>query len=167
MWPFKRKQPPLDQVPAMPPELNQYYLAEKRIRNGMTWLLGIATLVVTIALAFLLFFTARFVYGMVKNHFGKTTATTTTTQKGSSTVKNQTPPQTVAGSTTPSSSPATNTTTGTSTTTTTTPTEPGGHISSTTTNIPNTGPGQTVTVFLVATTAGTMAYHLATRRQKS
>ena len=54
-----------DNVPNMPPELSDYYNAEKRDRMWATWLLGFATLVVTVLLAVLLFLGGRWVIDQI------------------------------------------------------------------------------------------------------
>lgn len=46
----------------MPAEVQEYYKAESRSRNGMAWILAISTLVVTLALAAALFFGGRWIY---------------------------------------------------------------------------------------------------------
>ncbi len=48
--------------PDMPPAAENYYRAEKRDRMVGVWLLGLATLAVTAVLAFLLFLGGRWVY---------------------------------------------------------------------------------------------------------
>ena len=164
MWPFKRKVQTFNEVPAMPPELNHYYQAEKRQRSVMTWLLGFATLAVTIAVAFLLFFSARFLIGKIRG--GRVNAPVATQGTDSSTVT-QNPTQPGSDSTTTSTATASSTAPTTTTTGTTTAAEPGGHTSSTSTTLPNTGPGQTAAVFLVAAATGTLAYRLTARRRQT
>ncbi len=43
-------------APDMPPEVDDYYQAEKRDRKGAAWLLGLGALLVTVALVLGLFF---------------------------------------------------------------------------------------------------------------
>lgn len=59
-----------NQPPAMPPAAENYYRAEKRDRMIGVWLLGIATLVVTAILAFLLFLGGRWVYRQFTDNNG-------------------------------------------------------------------------------------------------
>lgn len=60
-WSLKNRKADANQAPQMPPELSDYYAAEKRDRRWGVWLLGLATLVVTVILAVLLFFGGRWV----------------------------------------------------------------------------------------------------------
>ncbi len=76
MWPFNRKKNSNNGVPA---EIKKYYQAEQRERTGIAWLLGIGTLLVTLALAVLLFFGGRWAYRTVfDNDSGEETAQSNT-----------------------------------------------------------------------------------------
>lgn len=158
MWPFKRKKDLSTPAPEMPPELNQYYQAEKRQQNVVTWLLGLATLAVTIAIAFLLFMGARWVVQKVRNNNDKAPvateqqspdenseapAETTNTPSTATTGSGQTP-QGTQGATTAQNTPQT---------------------SSATTALPKTGPADTIAVFMIATAVGTFAYKRSARHQ--
>lgn len=57
-----------DVAPAMPPEVEDYYQAEKRDRSGMAWLLGLGTLLVTGLLVIGLFLGGRLVYRKLKRN---------------------------------------------------------------------------------------------------
>lgn len=59
MWPFKKRQSDTENVPQ---EVQDYYQAEQRDRSGMAWLLALGTLLITIALALGLFFGGRWAY---------------------------------------------------------------------------------------------------------
>lgn len=48
-------------------DINDYYASERRQRVGMAWLLGLATLVLTVLLALGLFYGGRWVYRTVFN----------------------------------------------------------------------------------------------------
>lgn len=63
MWPFKKK--PAEGIAAVPEEIQDYYAAERRGRTGIAWLLALATLLTTLALAAALFFGGRWVYRKV------------------------------------------------------------------------------------------------------
>ncbi len=58
IWPFNRKQKSDD----LPEEVKEYYESGRKQRTGMAWLLALATLVVTVVLALVLFFGGRWVY---------------------------------------------------------------------------------------------------------
>lgn len=59
-WPFSRKNQTADT--SVPPEVQEYYQAEKRDRTGMAWLLAAATLIATVLLAIGLFYGGRWAY---------------------------------------------------------------------------------------------------------
>lgn len=59
-WPWKRNK---SKVPDnVPPEIQEYYQAEKRERVGVAWALALATLIVTVLLALGLFYGGRWAY---------------------------------------------------------------------------------------------------------
>lgn len=47
---------------SVPPEVQEYYQSERRERVGIAWMLALATLVVTVLLAFGLFYGGRWAY---------------------------------------------------------------------------------------------------------
>lgn len=155
MWPFKRKRDLSTEAPEMPPELNQYYQAEKRQQNVVTWLLGLATLAVTIAVAFLLFMGGRWVVQKVRNNPNQAP---TTTQQESPDENSEAPADTTA--------PQTTTTTGSGQATQTQGTQGATtpKTSSATTTLPRTGPADTIAVFMIATAVGTFAYKRSARQ---
>lgn len=158
MWPFSRKPKSFDGAPAMPPELNNYYQAEKRQQTAVTWLLGFATLAITIAIAFGLFLSARWIVQKVRNNPDK--GPETTQQQGEDNDKDDetaAAPAQPAKPAQPASEPAGRVDAGGSNT------APKTTASSTT--LPSTGPTETLAVFMVATLAGTFAYRLTTKRQ--
>lgn len=152
--PFKRNNQVNDQAPAMPPELTEYYNTEKRQRTAVTWMLGFATLVVTVAIAFGLFLGARWIINKVRNE-DKAPEPTPTTQTTQPTTENAAPAQ---------SPSATSTTQGQSTSPTspTGPTGPQTSSTSTTTpsnKLPSTGPGDVIAVATLVTAAGTALHY--------
>jgi hypothetical protein len=60
MWPFDRRKKA--QREDVPPEVQDYYQAEKRERTSVAWLLGFITLVITILLALIIFFGGRWAW---------------------------------------------------------------------------------------------------------
>lgn len=157
---FKRKQDTDRLAPSMPPELTEYYQAEKRQQAAVTWLLGFATLAITVAIAFGLFLSARWIVQKVRKQPAKTPDTTQQVGEnnpGSSTQAPAVVPTAQAPATTPAQP-------GTSSTTPTTMNTSGPQVSSTVTTLPNTGPAETLAVFFVATAVGTFAYQLKSRK---
>jgi hypothetical protein len=148
--PFKRNKQ-TDQAPAMPPELTEYYNAEKRQRTAVTWMLGFATLVVTVAIAFGLFLGARWIINKVRNDDKAPEPTPTT----------QTTQPTTGNAPAATDQPATPTTPQTQGQSNTTPTGPQTSSTSTTPNkkLPSTGPGDVVAVATVVTAAGTLLHY--------
>ncbi len=157
---FKRKDASSSEVPAMPPELDDYYQAEKRQRVAVTWLLGFATLAITIAVAFGLFISARWLVQKVRKEPVAKKPETTQDSPAADKVGQAAPAQPAhlsAPAPEPSGSTGSNTQSPQNIS--------GPQTSSTVTNLPNTGPIETLAVFMVATTAGTFAYRLASRRR--
>ena len=156
---FKRKQNTTGEAPAMPPELNDYYQAEKRQQTVVTWLLGFATLAVTVAIAFGLFLSARWIVQKVRNTPAKTPVTSQEVGVNKDKGQTTTPTPSTNPTTPTESSTGASNTAGQSTQTSTGP-----KTSSAVTSLPNTGPAETLAVFFVATAVGTFAYSRRTRQ---
>ena len=150
----------------LPKEIDEYYKAERRERTGMAWLLAIVTVVLTLLLAFVLYFGGRWVYRTVfkKDNSGTTTSqnntnkdqtSVTTKDESNNSTNTPSPKPTGQGSsgTTPTPSPTPVTNPAPVPTPNPTPTtQPQ--------TTPNTGPGDTIAIF-VATTAVATAAHYA------
>ncbi len=80
VWPFNRKKDNTTDS-SLPPEVHEYYQAERRDRTGMAWLLAAGTLVATVLLVLGLFFGGRWVYRAVTDR--NDDAATTQTEEGS------------------------------------------------------------------------------------
>lgn len=76
---FNRKNNKTD----VPAEIQEYFQAEKRDRTGIAWVLAIATLVVTIALAAGIFFVGRWAYRKISGNDKKDNSSQTTQTKNS------------------------------------------------------------------------------------
>ena len=181
MWPFRRK----SNKSPIPNEVEQYYQAERRERVGVAWLLALATLVTTVLLAAGLFFGGRWVYRKVVKQDKKpaTTQTTKSNNKGGNQPakpdnKPSTPP-----SGTPQNPPSQNnadnnndnnvtsdgsddndnsgTVTAPGNATTNTPNPPVAKSG----NLANTGPGDTVAIFVGVSTVAAVGHNLMTRRR--
>ncbi|MEO8863344.1 MAG: hypothetical protein ABI354_03415 [Candidatus Saccharimonadales bacterium] len=63
-------------VPDMPPELTQYYKDEKRERVGVAWLLAIVTMLITLAIIVGLFVGGRWIYRKARSGNNPVPATT-------------------------------------------------------------------------------------------
>ncbi|TXG76564.1 hypothetical protein E6P97_03315 [Patescibacteria group bacterium] len=73
----------------MPPEVAEYYQAERRDRRGATWLLTLLALCVTVAIIIGLFLAGRWIYRTVRGtDDDNKTATTQTTSTGTSNTNN-------------------------------------------------------------------------------
>lgn len=68
---FRRNKTTSTKTTKVPAEVQDYYEAGRRERTGIAWLLGLATLIVTILLALLLFFGGRWIYRKVTNNGDK------------------------------------------------------------------------------------------------
>lgn len=134
-------------APEVTPELDSYYKAESREKTWMAWLLGLGTLVVTILLALALFFGGRWVYRKVRNEPAK--VTTVQTESGLEDLSKGSAPNTSE------TSPTDNTNTGTSGTS---PTAPSNGASSRSTDLPNTGPTDTLAIFVAVSVLAYVAH---------
>lgn len=150
---FNRK-PKTDAVD-MPPELQNYYQAEKREKTWMAWVLGLVTLIVTVLLALALFFGGRWVYRKVRNDEPAKVTTTQTENTDKNGSENDKPDsedskdsQETAQPATPTA-PATNQTPGTTTPPVATTTPVTGDA-----GLPNTGPADTLAIFLAVSVLG-------------
>lgn len=61
-WNRNRNRPATTQIPA---EVEEYYQSTRKERAGIAWLLGIATLLLTLLIAAALFFGGRWLYRMI------------------------------------------------------------------------------------------------------
>lgn len=179
MWPFKRNKKPTNAK--APKEVQQYYASEHRERVGLAWIIAFISLIITVAVVLGLFFGGHWAYRQIANKNDnptpakpQTTASqpkpsTESTSSSSSSAKPQSSsqqpstnqPQTSSTSTGVPSQPAASTPAQTSapnktpTATTQAPSK----------NITNTGPGETVAVFVGISLLGTVAYQAYLRRK--
>ena len=113
----------------VPEEVQQYYQSERRERTGVAWLLALGTLLITLAIAFALFWAGRWVYRAITDgddgqkspqitqpvsEESKSDTSSTSTNTPSASAPTTTAPAPAAGtnSTTPATSPATTPVTG-------------------------------------------------------
>lgn len=75
-WPWNRNKPTIDVQ--VPPEVEEYYQSTQKDRRGMAWLLAFATLLLTVAIAAVLFFAGRWAYRAI---VGEDTGSTQTEQQ--------------------------------------------------------------------------------------
>ena len=152
-WPFRRDK----DTATVPQEIQEYYQSERRERTGIAWLLALGTLLVTIALAILLFFAGRWLYRTVANRDdnkpGQTTEQAaqdqpaqTSPDTNETTTPAPSPDNGAANAPAPGSQPAPAQTPAT------------GTSNSDTSGLPNTGPGDVIGIFAVTTIAGAVAH---------
>lgn len=164
--PFSRNNAPNQQPPKVPKEVVDYYQAEQRDRRGVTWLLGFATLILTILLAFGLFYGGRWLYRTVTDDNTNETATTQQTSSqpqpeqpsgasepsGNSDNKNQN-----QGNDSESNEPSVD------------ESENGDQPSSSNLkdgeDLPNTGPSSTVAVFVLTSAVAGLGHYALQRRR--
>lgn len=155
MWPFRRKQTE-DDTPVSK-EAEKYYQAEKRERIGLAWILAVVTLAGTVIVVLGLFFGGRWVYHKVAHKNQPTT--TQNPQTSSSNTESS-----GSGSSSGSASSSSNSTPPASSNnppkpTTSSGTTPAPNNSAT----PNTGPGDTMAAFIIASALGFVVYELRLR----
>lgn len=160
MWPFNRNK---EDKPAVPAELSNYYQAEKQQQNARLWALGFLTLLATIAIVYGLFLGGRWIVGTFQDD--DTSNEPSVTQQDSGTAE--------GNSNNPMSSDfnedqaGENGSEGNAPGATDDEQEAGeevGKTSSATTNLPNTGPAETLAVFMVVTLFAAVAHRLTASR---
>lgn len=182
---FNRNRNQIDQVPV---EVQEYYQAERRERTGMAWLLALATLGATIALAAALFYGGKWAYRSIANRNKKPQTVQNTNKQGtqqtatSSPTDNGTPGAPTGTSSTSTNTPspppssAANTgapqpssgVTGSSNGTNTTSTSATPNASTQSVRLVNTGASNVVTSFVVVSISGAAVhYAYVVRRARS
>lgn len=164
------------EAPAMPPELSDYYQAERRERMWLTWLLSFAALAVTVVILFAVFLGGRWVYRRyVKNPETRTpnisvnetkpsTGTNGSTGRKSSDSGSQSTTPVATNNTTNNGSRTSSTNTSTSTRGSSTGNNTS--LAQTGDSLPNTGPGDAVAVFTVTSALGTVVYGFINRKKR-
>lgn len=170
-------------IDSVPQEVQDYYRSERRERTGVAWLLALGTLVVTVLLAVGLFFGGKWLFQKITGDKDSGTTTSQTENTGTSSTTTTTPSD--SGSSTNASSGGSSSGGGSGSGTTqqeqnqagsgsapaantTPPATSSGSQASTpasTETLTNTGPGDTLAVFLVATAAGTLLYRMVWLRR--
>lgn len=170
----------------VPEEVNTYYQAERRDKRWMAWLLALFALAAAALVVVALFFGGRWAYRKFRPATTPTTVTiqkptnpvktnndkpgTDSTNNGGNTTTPPTPPTPSSGSVNAPSSPATtppSTTPGSSAATPGQGTAPAQTPATTSTpngNLPNTGPGDVVAIFVLTSVAGSLVYKYLLRQ---
>ena len=156
---FRRSKPV---QPNVPPEVAEYYQAERRERRGVAWLMTLFTLLVTVAVVLGLFIAGRWLYHTVQNRNKKPTVTATqskdTTKKTADNDSDSATNDTAPASGTPDASTPDEPSSGDTTPTPATPTPAPATPSTPSTPAPstgatqpltNTGPGDTAAVLFI------------------
>lgn len=105
------------------PEFEEYYMAEKKERAGMAWLLAVITLMVSVVAVIAIFLGGRWTYRKIAHKDSKTTVATTETQPAAQ-AEDQTPATSAPTTTPPATTPPVTTTPTTTAPAKTTPTTP-------------------------------------------
>jgi hypothetical protein len=165
MWPFNRRN--RNNQADVPQEVQEYYQSERRERVGVAWLLALATLVITILLAIGLFLGGRWIYRAVIDRDSGQPGTTQTETETEVTPPADAPGSTDGASDEPTDDRADTSQQGTSSTSTDRPATAGEQDERTGSNgeLPDTGPGETVGLFLAVTAAATAAHHIVLGRR--
>ncbi len=163
IWPLnRRKSSETDEVP---PEVEEYYQSERRERVGMAWLLAFLTLFATIVIALGLFFGGRWVYRKVANKDNKSGTSQTATNNQPQPAANDNPSSSGTSPNPPSSTQPVSTPSTPAPSSNIAPTTPQTPKTQRAQNLANTGPGDTVAIFLAVTIVGALAHQAYARRQ--
>jgi cytoskeletal protein RodZ len=143
---------------AMPPELQDYYQSETRQRGWMAWVLGLTTLVVTVLVALGLFYGGRYVYRKIRGN-DKPVATNQQANQATDQAENKdsqeskdTSPDSSSSSTPAATTPAPSRATSSASTSTPQP------ATTQSSNLPGTGPENTIAVFVVVSLLAYLAH---------
>ncbi len=175
IWPFNRRKQSSTQKP-VPKEVEQYYQSERRDRVGVAWLLAGVTLILTVMIVLGLFFGGRWAYRKITNKDNTTNTQTAETNQPNKPAE-QSPSNQSPSSSSPSSTDNSNTSSPNNSSSQTSPSQ--GSVAAPTqtnnpasvpsgptqTSVPNTGPGQTITVFALVSLAGYIGYSTYLRRK--
>lgn len=147
MWPFKKK--PDEGISAVPEEIQDYYAAERRGRTGIAWLLALATLLTTLALAAVIFLGGRWAYRKIHH---PSTGTTSQPNPPSQPIATPAPPKT---STTPKTPHKSKSTKKVAPKVSAKP-----PITAQSKNLSNTGPGNILGLFAVTTLLASTGHYI-------
>lgn len=156
-----------NQLSNLPPEVKKYYSTENRDRASLAWLVGVASLLVTVGLVLGVFFGGRWAYRQLKGTDVPQVVTTETQSTDEPISSNSELQETESSTTTePSTAPVTETSSTSTTQVSTTPAPSTVAAASTSTDsIVKTGLSGTVKVFaLVSLAAGTAHAAVSKRR---
>lgn len=157
----------------LPEEVREYYASTKRSRFGAPWIAGLLTLLLTLAIAVALYFAGKFVW---EQFFADDTPqpieTTETTPTGTETETQPSPSESGTSSTDTNETPATLPGDGNSEESSEQESESSSEAetSETTTQLqetPDTGPGDTVAIFVATTVIAGLGYEAFARKKQT
>jgi cytoskeletal protein RodZ len=156
MWPFNRNQSNNSSAPDMPPELNDYYQAEKRQQTATTLMLGFATLLAGAILIFGVFVGVKWFISKVQNNPKDADITVQQDQSA-------TPETPSVNNDRKTSEDSVSKESAENEVALNSEVVESGRTSSATTSLPNTGPTETLMIFASASVLGAFAHRLATK----
>ncbi len=156
MWPFKRKDKSADST--VPAELQHYYKSEHRERIGLAWLVAFMSLVVTVAVVFGAFYGGRWTYRKVTHKNGNSIDQPAGVSQKPEVIPGPTDQKTTSNPTLQGSNSSAATTLSTPTTSST----QGSNKS-----LVNTGPGNTLAIFVATTVVGAVLHSLVMRQKRA
>ena len=170
------------------PEFEEYYMAEKKERVGLAWLLALVTLFASVIAVIGLFFGGRWLYRKInKRNDNKVALTQISGDEKKDTSSTDTQPATDTKTTPDATKPSDDATgkgidkvlNGEATAPKTETPSSNGTVAGTNTatpntaqttpgkSLPNSGPGDMVKVFVITSAAGTVFYKIKSRRQQA
>jgi hypothetical protein len=140
-------------------DLQNYYQSAQREQSWKAWLLGLATLAVTVVLAMGIFFGGRFIYRKVRNQPSQVATVQTENEESndnSNGSSNNTPAPAPAPAPAPTPSPTPAPTPAPAPASA--PSPAGRTQPAQSTNLPNTGPGDTIAIFVAVSVLAYFAH---------
>ncbi len=161
-WPFRRTKKSDVNVPN---EVQEYYDAERRQHMGVAWLIAFLSLVVTVIVATGLFFGGRWTYRKLAHKSPATvkTAQSDTKQNGSESSESKANDKNTSKDKSSNSSAHTKSSNASGTSEQKT----ASNRNATGSTLPDTGPGNTLAIFMTSTAVGVTFYQLILRRKLS
>ncbi len=165
---FRRKKPADKKTTQqVTPEVADYYKAERRERTWVSWLLGLATLLATILLVLGLFLGGRWIYRELTN---KNDETQTTNQAASTSAPTSAPSSDTSGSGSSNKSSSSSSDQQSSSNQSSTSTSSNNNTDNSagtgdnSGSMPDTGPGNLLSVFLLSSLVAYSGHRLFTRK---
>lgn len=164
IWPFNRQK----QDSNVPLEVQEYYQSERREHVGVAWLLAGLSLIATIIVVLAIYFGGKWIWNKIHDNDNESVTTTqteeTTSQSSGETSSSSTSSEESSTSSADENSSSSQTSE-TSSSNSSHSASASGSQSAETQSLTNTGPRETIALFIGVTLVGTLAHGVYSRRK--